>query len=77
MITININKAKIVAHNLRRSARAMEFAPYDDVIAKQIPGQAENAELARQAIRDKYAHIQIQIDQANEISAIKQALQLS
>jgi hypothetical protein len=77
MITININKAKVIAHNIRRSARAAEFAPYDEVIAKQIPGQLENAELARQSIRDKYAQIQTQIDQANEIGAIKQALQLS
>jgi hypothetical protein len=43
MITININKAKTIAHDVRRAARAEEFKPFDDAIAKQIPGQAQGA----------------------------------
>jgi hypothetical protein len=39
MITINIDKAKTIAHDKRREARSVEFQPYDDAIAKQIPGQ--------------------------------------
>ena len=62
MITINIDKAKTVAHDMRRAARAAEFAPLD--IKATIPSEAEAAEAARQLIRDKYANIQITIDAA-------------
>jgi len=74
MIVINIDKAKAVAHDMRRAARAEEFRPYDDAIAKQIPGQAEGAEAARQAIREKYAAMQTAIDAASTIDEIKAAM---
>jgi len=75
MITINIDKAKTIAHNLRRVARAVEFQPYDDAIAKQIPGQAEGAETARAAIRTKYAAMQTAIDAATTTDQIKAVLE--
>ena len=71
MITINITKAKAIGHDMRRAARAEEFKPYDDAIAKQIPGQSEDAEAARQAIREKYAAIQADIDSAPGIPELK------
>ena len=74
MITVNLDKAKTVGHNLRRAARAEEFKPYDEAIAKQIPGVADGAEEARQAIRDKYAAIQTSIDAAATPEEIKAAL---
>ena len=74
MITINITKAKIVAHDLRRAARSVEFQPYDEAIAKQIPGQAEGAEAARAAIRTKYAAMQTAIDAASTVDEIKAAM---
>lgn len=74
MIQINIDKAKTIAHEMRRAARAEEFKPYDDAIAKQIPGQIEGAEAARQAIREKYAGIQAEIDAATTPDEIKVAL---
>ena len=74
MITVNLDKAKTVGHNLRRAARAEEFKPYDEAIAKQIPGVADGAEEARQAIRDKYAAIQTSIDAAATPDEIKAAL---
>lgn len=74
MITINLDKAKAIAHDMRRAARAEEFKPYDEAIAKQIPGQAEGAEAARQIIRDKYAAIQAGIDTAADVDGIKAAL---
>jgi len=74
MITINTTKAKTVAHNLRRAARAAEFQPYDDAIAKQIPGQADGAEAARALIRAKYATMQADIDAASTIDEIKAAM---
>jgi hypothetical protein len=75
MIVINIDKAKVIGHDMRRTARTEEFKPYDDAIAKQIPGQAEGAEAARQVIRDKYATIQAQIDSAQTPEEIKAALE--
>jgi hypothetical protein len=75
MIKINIDKAKNIGHDMRRAARAEEFKPYDEAIAKQIPGQAEGAEAARQVIRDKYAAIQTQIDAATTPEEIKAALE--
>ena len=72
MITINIDKAKTVAHDMRRAARAAEFAPLD--IKATIPSEAAAAEAARQFIRDKYADIQVAIDAATTVDGIKSAL---
>lgn len=72
MIVINIGKAKAIAHDKRREARAEEFKPYDEVIMKQIPGNdATAAETARQTIREKYAAMQIAIDAAATADEIK------
>jgi hypothetical protein len=73
-LVIDLNKAKNIGHDMRRAARAEEFKPYDDAIAKQIPGQADGAETARQAIREKYAAIQTSIDAAETPDEIKAAL---
>lgn len=73
---INMNKAKEVAHHVRRAAREKEFAPYDEAIAKQIPGQFETAEAARVLIREKYAQMQIQIDASNSVEDLKSALNI-
>lgn len=76
MIVVNIDKAKTVAHDMRRAARSEEFKPHDEVIMKQIPGvDVQAVEAARQAIREKYAAIQAQIDAATTPEEIKAALQ--
>lgn len=76
MIIINIDKAKAIGHDMRRAARAEEFAPHDAVIAKAIPGaDAVAAEAARQVIREKYAEIQDNIDAATTPEEIKAALE--
>ncbi len=75
MITVNVNKAKAIAHDMRRAARAAEFAPHDEIIMKQIPGvSVSNAEAARVVIRGKYAVMQEQIDAAATTDEIKAAL---
>jgi hypothetical protein len=74
MITINVNKAKTIAHDVRRAARTEEFKPYDDAIAKQIPGQSDGAEAARAVIRAKYAAMQTAIDAASTVDEIKAAM---
>ena len=72
MITINIDKAKTIAHDKRRQARAEEFAPLD--IKATIPSEATAAEAARAAIRVKYAAMQTAIDLASTIDEIKAAM---
>ena len=74
MIKVNVEKAKAIGHELRRAARTEEFKPFDEAIAKQIPGAAEGAEAQRQAIREKYATIQTEIDAAATPDEIKAAL---
>jgi D-serine deaminase-like pyridoxal phosphate-dependent protein len=76
MITVNLEKAKIIAHTNRRQIRAKNFEPYDLLISKQIPGkELEEAELKRQSIRDKDAEIQIEIDAATDVDKLKSLLQ--
>lgn len=72
MITINIDKAKTIAHDKRREARSVEFAPLD--IKATIPSEATAAEAARQAIRDKYTAMQTAIDSASTVDEIKAAM---
>ena len=72
MIRVNIEKAKAIGHDIRREERAKEFAPLD--IKATIPSEAAAAEVARQAIRDKYAAIQNEIDAAQTTDEIKAAL---
>jgi hypothetical protein len=72
VITINIDKAKNIAHDARRTARSAEFAPLD--IKATIPSEATAAEAARQAVRDKYATMQTAIDAATTADAIKAAM---
>jgi hypothetical protein len=74
MITINVTKAKVIAHEIRRGLRTEEFKPYDDAIAKQLPNQVESAETARVAIRFKYATMQTAIDSAKTVDEIKVAM---
>jgi len=72
----DLDKCKEIGHDRRRQQRAEEFAPYDDVIAKQIPGvDAAEAEAKRQEIRDKYALIQDVIEGASTPDEIKTALE--
>ena len=74
----DLDKCKEIGHDLRRQQRAEEFKPYDEVIAKQIPGaDAVAAEEARQQIRDKYALIQDVIEGASTPDEIKTALEVN
>lgn len=68
MIVVNLDKAKAIAHEKRRAARAEEFAPLD--IKATIPSQAAQAEADRQVIRDKYAAIQIDMDAAVSVQEL-------
>lgn len=68
----DLDKAKEMTHDKRRTKREKEFSPYDDIIMKQIPGQdSVQAENNRQVIRAKYEDIQIDINLATSIEKLK------
>jgi len=69
MITVNLDKAKGIAHDVRRAKRTEEFAPLD--IKATIPSEAAAAEEERAAIRTKYAVLQTNIDAAADVDALK------
>jgi predicted nucleic acid-binding Zn-ribbon protein len=72
MISIDMTKAKDIAHEKRRAARTTEFAPLD--IKATIPSEAAAAEAARQAIREKYTTLQAQMDAAQTADELKALL---
>jgi len=75
MVIINVEKAKLIAHGIRRQKREEEFAPLDAIIMKQIPGNSlTEAEASRQVIRDKYATMQADINSATTVDEIKSIL---
>lgn len=69
MIRISMDKAKAVAHDKRRAARAAEFAPLD--IEATIPAKAAAAEAKRQVIRDKYDRLQAQINACTTLENLR------
>lgn len=68
----NMVKAREIAHDMRRTKRAAEFAPLD--VEATIPAKAAEAEAKRQVIRDRYANMQTAIDAAQDVSGLKAAL---
>jgi hypothetical protein len=69
MININLDKAKTIVHDIRRAKRTAEFAPLD--VKATIPSEATAAEAARQAVREKYAAVQADIDAAPGVPELK------
>ena len=75
-VDVDLDKAKDIGHDKRRAKREEEFAPFDAIIMKQIPGNsAVEAEASRQEIRFKYALIQDAINVAETTDEIKSALE--
>ena len=75
-VEVDLDQAKSIGHDIRRTKRKAEFAPFDAIIMKQIPGNsAAEAEEARQQIRFKYALIQDVIEAAETPDEIKSALE--
>jgi len=75
-VEVDLDQAKSIGHDIRRTKREAEFAPFDAIIMKQIPGNsASEAEEARQQIRFKYALIQDVIEAAETTDEIKSALE--
>jgi len=68
-ITIDMTKAKVIAHDARRASRNADFAPLD--IKATIPAEAEAAEAARATIRSIDAALQVSMDAASDAAALK------
>jgi len=72
MIPVNMDRAKEIAHQVRRQRRNLEFYPHDQMIAKQIPGpESANAEAERVKIREKYAQVQNEINATQSWDELK------
>ena len=72
----DLDQCRDIGHDIRRTMRSEEFQPFDEIIAKQIPGaDALTAEASRQDIRDKYALIQDVINASKTPDEIKSALE--
>ena len=69
MIKVDINKAKEIVHTKRRNVRANLLKQLD--IEATVPLLAKQAEVHRQAIRDKFAAIQTAVDNAETIDQLK------
>ncbi len=69
MIQINLDKAKEISHDKRRTKREELFKPLD--IQATIPMFAEQVEQQRQAIRNEFAVIQTEIDDAESVDQLK------
>ena len=68
-ITINMTKAKVIAHDARRASRNAAFAPLD--IKSTIPAESTAAEAARAVIRTNDAALQVSMDAASDANALK------
>ena len=68
MIKVDLNKAKEISHDKRRTKREELFKPLD--IQATIPMFAEQAEAQRQIIRDEFAVIQTEIDDAATVEEL-------
>ena len=69
MIQVDLDKAKEISHDKRVNKRADLFKQLD--IESTIPTLAEQAEVQRQLIRDEFAAIQTEIDNAESVDQLK------
>lgn len=72
-ISINLNKAKEIAHGKRREARLIEFKPLDEEITISMADSKKIAdiEFQRAAVREKYAILQTEIDNSKSDANLK------
>lgn len=69
---VDLAEAKLIVHSKRRAKRMIEFAPYDEVIRLDIPGQDRTvAEAVRVNIRAVDAQRQTDIDACVDEAALR------
>ena len=69
MITVDMDKAKIITHDKRRAWRDASFAPYD--VKVTIPAEAEAAEAERVKIREANFAVKGEINLASDVPTLK------
>ena len=75
VITIDLDKARLIAHDRRRAVRAELFKPHDERIKLALPGDDVVAlDAPRKEIRELDQTTQIKIDEAQSIDELKEAL---
>lgn len=71
----DLEESKLISHKLRRTKREELYAPHDEIISKQIPGQsAIDAEAAREVIRNRDSELQELIDSKLKLNTLKEVL---
>jgi len=76
-VDVDLPVAKSITHMRRRAKRAEEFKPLDEIISKNIPGtDLTAAEANRQAVRDRYAVMQTDIDSATTADELKTVIEI-
>jgi len=70
-ISVDIGKAKEVAHEMRREVRAEKFKRENLDVEATIPAKAAQAEARRQVIRDADAVVQGNINAAADVDSLK------
>ena len=74
-ISIDLAKAKLCAHEVRRKDRDEQFAPLDYQVGAQIPGvDLADIEAQRVVIREADAVMQAAIDAAGTVRAVQVAV---
>ena len=68
-ITVDMTKAKVIAHDARRVSRNKQFAPLD--IKATIPAESTAAEAARAVIRTTDAALQVSMEATTDAAALK------
>lgn len=68
-VEINLDDAKVIAHEYRRRSRDEEMKPLD--VKVTIPGEVDAAEASRADLRLQYADIQTQIDDAKTVEELE------
>jgi len=68
-VVVDAAAALAMAHEMRRAKRDADFEPLDREAT--IPAKARGAETARQAIRDRYAKVQTDMDAAPDVAALR------
>ena len=68
-ITVDMTKAKVIAHDARRVSRNAAFAPLD--IKATIPAESTAAEAARAVIRTTDAALQVSMEAATDAASLK------
>jgi Flp pilus assembly secretin CpaC len=71
-LSVNMGKAKDIAHSARRTDRDILMAPLD--IKATIPAEQSQAEVEREAIRDANAELQIKIDACETPEALSKLI---